>query len=180
MINLRQLTLIGIVLAAVIYRIIPHPFNFTPIIAMALFSGAKFSSKSLGLLIPLAAMLLSDVFLGLHQTMLFVYGALALIVATGFVLKKRQLASLPKGRAFTNVIVATFFSTGLFFIITNFGSWLVSDFYPKSITGLTESYLAAIPFLQNSLAGNLFFSSLFFGGFYLAEKQFLQLQESHS
>jgi hypothetical protein len=104
--------------------------------------------------------------------MIFVYGALALIVTTGFLLKKRP--------SFINVITATVFSSGLFFIISNFGSWLVSDFYPKNLTGLTESYLAAIPFLQNSIAGNLFFSSLFFGGFYLAEKQFKQLQQSHS
>jgi len=177
--NPRTLVLISFILSVAIYRVIPHPFNFTPVLAMALFSGAKFKDLKLALLLPLIAMLLSDLFLGFHQTMFFVYGALALIVFSGIYLNKKIQRKTPVKNAF-NIITASAFSSGIFFIVSNFGVWLTGNFYAKNIAGLIDCYIAAVPFLQNSIASNLFFSTLFFGGFYLAEKQFTQLQETPS
>lgn len=177
--NPRRVALISIILSVAIYRVLPHPFNFTPVLAMALFSGAKLKDVKLALLLPLIAMLLSDLFLGLHQTMLFVYTALALIVFTGIYLNKINQQKTT-GKRFSNIVIATIFCSGLFFMVSNFGVWMTTTIYTKSFSGLLECYLAAVPFLQNSMVSNLFFSSIFFGGFYLAEQQFTQLKETHS
>ncbi len=177
--NTRSIVLICIVAAAVIYRVLPHPFNFTPVIAIALFSGAKFMSRSQAILIPLIAMLISDFYLGLHTTMIFTYAALTLIVLSGIALKKINLKQFSLVKSFFLNSIATVFATGVFFIVSNFGVWATTTLYSKTAIGLLECYVAAVPFLENSLTGNLFFSSLFFGGFYLAEQQFSQLQESH-
>lgn len=161
--HLRLLTLIAAIAAAAALRLVPHPPNFTPIGAMALFSGAYLGRRGLAFVAPLAALLLSDLVLGFgYPGMSFVYFATALTVLVGWTVRNRR-AALP-------VAAAALASSVLFFIVTNFGMWLFSGFYPVTPEGLVACYVAAIPFFQNSLAGDLLYTGLLFGGFALLER----------
>ena len=165
----RLIVLAGMILAAAAARLIPHAPNFTPIAAIALFGGAQFADKRLAFFVPLAAMLLSDLVLGFHSGMTFVYGSFALIVCLGLGLRSRRAPLSIAGAALTASL--------LFFAVTNFGVWAAGMWYPRTFAGLVACYAAAVPFLQNTLAGDLFFTAVLFGGFALAERQFPLLRE---
>lgn len=158
----QVITLTLMVLAAAFSRLIPHPWNFTAIGAMALFGGAYFSSKKQSLLIPMLALFLSDLILGLHSTMLFVYAGFALIVVLGWALRKDQPA--------LKVGAFALLSSFIFFAVSNFGVWMMGAMYPKTLAGLAECYIAAVPFFGNQIAGDLFFSGVLFGGYAFAKK----------
>jgi hypothetical protein len=160
--NARILALLAAILTAAALRLIPHPPNFTPIGAMALFSGAYLGRKGLAFVAPLAAMLLSDAILGFHSGMPFVYASVALIVLIGSLVASRITAM--------TVVGAALASSVLFFIVTNFGTWLVSGMYPLTGAGLAACYIAAIPFFQNTAVGDLFYCAVLFGGFALLER----------
>ena len=160
--NARILTVLAAIVAAAAFRLVPHLPNFTPIGAMALFGGAYFGKRWLAFVAPIAAMLLSDAIIGFHSGMLFVYASVALIVLLG------QLAL--SRRTVLRVGAAALASSVLFFVITNFGTWLLSGMYPMTLSGLAACYVAAIPFFQNTVAGDLFYSALLFGGFALLER----------
>jgi len=162
MLNPRLVALITAIFIAALFRLVPHPPNFSPIAAMALFSGAYLPRRGLAFVAPLGAMLVSDAVLGFHAGMPVVYGSLALIVALGWLLSSRRTA----GR----IALAAISSSLLFYLVTNFAVWMFGDMYPKTIAGLAACYAAALPFFQNSLAGDLFFSMVLFGGFALAER----------
>ena len=150
------------VLAAAFIRLIPHAPNFAPIGAMALFGGAYLNKKT-AFLLPLAAMALSDFFIGFDSitSRLTVYGSFALIVLIGFWLRRE--------RSVGKVVLASITASVLFFIITNFGVWLAGSIYPKTLEGLVACYSAAIPFFRNTMAGDLFYSGVFFGSFELVK-----------
>ena len=150
-------------------RLLPHPANFAPITAIALFGGATFSDRRIAFALPLLAMLLSDAIIGFHDTMLFVYGSFALIVGIGITVRARQRVLPLAGAALMSSI--------LFFIITNFGSWAMGPLYPKSLAGIAECYVAAIPFFQNTLLGDAVYTAALFGGLALAEWRFPALRE---
>ena len=154
----KYFILIIIVLAAVT-RLIPHPPNFTPLIAMGLFGGAYLQSRSLAVLIPIGAMFLSDLFLGFHGTVYFVYGSFLLVTILGMILIKKI--------TIINCTVAALSSSFLFFLITNLGVWLTSSYYPKNIQGILSCYTMALPFFGNTLVGTLLYSSVMFGGYEL-------------
>jgi hypothetical protein len=160
-INARFLTITGIIIAGAALRLVPHYPNFTPIAAIALFGGAYFTNKKLAVIVPFAAMLLSDLVLGYHSTFLAVYISFALIVAIGF--------SLQKKRTVSRILIASVSSSALFFAITNFAFWATGAMYPMSLAGLGECYVAAIPFFQNTLIGDLVYTGVFFGAFELAK-----------
>jgi hypothetical protein len=143
------------VFAAAFVRLIPHPPNFAPIAAMALFGGAYFNKKSFAFAVPLAAMFLTDAIIGFHSGMWIVYLSFALIVVIGMMMLKKV--------SVINVVLASVTASLSFFVITNFGVWAFGTMYPKNITGLIECYVAAIPFIQNTLIGDLFFSGIMFG-----------------
>jgi len=165
--NARFIIITGIILFGAVMRLIPHWPNFTPIAAMALFGGAYFSKKHLAFLIPLGALLISDLILGFHQWMIAVYVSFALVVGIGFLLKQRIKVG--------TVLLATLSSSILFFIITNFAMWVGSPFYPQNFTGLIECYTLALPFFNNGIMGDVFFSTIFFGGFYLIQLKYPSL-----
>lgn len=175
----RFLVLAGLVLAAAFTRLIPHPPNFTAIGAMALFGGAYFSKKSFAFAVPLIAMFLSDIIIGFHPGMYAVYLSFILIVMIGISLsnkrKVRQNSVLP-GRV-GNIFLASVSASVLFFVITNFAMWLTGILYPKTIAGLAECFIAAIPFFHYTLFGDLFFVGILFGAFELAKVKFPQLAE---
>ena len=158
----RLIALLSAIVAAAALRLVPHPPNFAPIAAMALFSGAQLGRRPLAFVAPLAALLLSDLVLGFYAEVIFVYVSVALTVLVGWVISKRQTAIA--------VGAAAIASSLLFFLVTTFGVWLVMDYYPKTLTGLGACYAAAIPFFQNTLAGDLFYAGLLFGGFALLER----------
>ena len=166
--NIRNITIIGIILAAIISRFISHPPNFTPILAICLFGGAMIENKKLRFLIPITIMFLSDLILGMHNTILWVYGSLLLIVGIGVLFHGRiKLLS---------VILGVFASSLLFFLVTNFGVWFGSVVYPQTLSGLGVCYAAGIPFFKNTITSNLFFSGIFFVGYALLERKISALQ----
>lgn len=162
------LTFLVFVAAAI--RLIPHPPNFAPIAAIALFGGAYFDKKSFAFAVPLAAMFLTDAIIGFHSLMWIVYVSFAVIVLIGMVLLKKVSVK--------NVIAASVTASLSFFIITNFGVWAFGTMYPKNFAGLIECYIAAIPFIQNTLIGDLFYSGIMFGIYELAKSKIPVLSEA--
>ena len=165
----RFLVLSLMIFAAAFVRLLPHPPNFAPIAAMALFGGAYFTKKSFAFIVPLAAMLLTDAIIGFYDFVWIVYLSFALIVLLGiFMLKKISVK---------NIILASVSASVMFFAVTNFGVWALGTLYPKTPTGLMESYIAAIPFFQNSLIGDLFFAGIMFGVYELVKFKVPALSE---
>ena len=162
----KTLTLIAIIVAVSLYRIFPHPHNITPVMALALFAGTYFQKKWMAFAVPLVSMFLADLFLGLHNTIIFVYGAMATAVLIGFWLHNR-VSSL-------KVIGATISSSLIFFLISNFGVWFVSGYYSKSWAGLIECYTMALPFLQRSMMGDLLFSGVLFVSYWQIQKYWFE------
>jgi hypothetical protein len=158
----RLLALLAAIFAAAAMRLVPHPPNFSPIAAMALFSGAQMPRRALAFAAPFAALLLSDLVLGFYAGMNFVYFSFALTVLIGWVIASQRTPLM--------IGIAAVASSSLFFILTNFGMWAFSGFYPRTMDGLVACYVAAIPFFQNTIAGDLFYTALLFGGFALAER----------
>jgi len=154
---MNKLIIPAIIVCAAFTRLIPHPPNFTPIIAMGLFGGAYLKDRRLVFLIPLIAMIIADVFLGFHGTMIWVYGSLITISMLGILLKNRATLK--------NCAIAALGGSLLFFLITNFGVWFVSGFYERSIAGLITCYIMALPFFHNTLAGSVVYSTILFGGY---------------
>ena len=150
------------ILMGVLSRLMPHPPNFTPIMVIALFGGV-YLSKKIALAVPLAAMIISDMFIGYYEVnlMIFVYGSFLLCVILGFWLKKHKKWNTILGSSIMGGI--------LFFLITNFAVWAFTPWYAKTFSGILQCYLMALPFLKNSLMGNVFYAVLFFGIFELTE-----------
>jgi hypothetical protein len=169
MVKPRFVVLIFVILAAAASRLIPHPPNMTSLTAIALFGGAYFSDRRLAFLVPLSALLLSDLVLGFYRHMEVVYISFALIVTIGLWLQKHRTA-LP-------IVGAALGSSVLFFVLTNFGVWAFDALYPKTIEGLIACYVAAIPFFQNTLLGDLLYTAVLFGGFALLERQLPVLRD---
>lgn len=144
----------GLVLLLALSRLIPHPPNFTPLGAMAILAGAVVKDIRLGMLIPIAAMLISDALIGFHSSLLFVYGAVIMMVfVSRYLLSAYSVTKL----AMTALIVSI-----LFFLVTNFGAWLSHDMYPRTLNGLWQAYVAGIPFFRNTVLGSLFFTAISF------------------
>lgn len=155
----KHIVIILFIAVAAIFRLLPHLPNATPITAMALFSGVYFTNKKFAFIIPLLAMFLSDIFLGFSTITLFVYGAFILVGYIGIASKKMNIKTI-------------LLSSVSFFVITNFGVWLLG--YPKTIDGLLECYTLAIPFFRNSLIGDFFFAGVMYFGFEFVSKKYLK------
>lgn len=168
----RLLVLICMILAAAASRLIPHPPNMASITAVALFGGAYLTDKRLAFLVPMAALLLSDLILGLYSHMEIIYGSFALVACIGLLLRRKRTPLRIAG--------AALLSSVLFFVVTNFGVWAFGSLYPKTIAGLVTCYVAAIPFFQNTLAGDALYTAVLFGGFALAERWIPALRERAS
>jgi hypothetical protein len=170
MLNKRFLAILGITFSAAAMRLVPHPPNITPIAAMALFGGVYFAGRKTALLVPLAAMYISDLVLGFffydfgwfHGLMPFIYASFAATVCLGLLIRRRLTPLTVGGAALMGSV--------LFFFITNFGVWLVGNLYPKTLAGFLSCYVAAIPFFRNTLAGDALYTLVLFGGFALAQR----------
>ena len=142
-------------------RLLPHPANFTPVTALALFGGSRLPKKQ-AFFVPLIAMIISDI--GLHFVAgypfltgdsLFVYASLILVSVLGMWLQK--------GNSFSRFLLASISSVAIFFVVSNFGTWLTSGIYPRTLNGFVSCYIAAIPFVRSSLFGDLAWIAIFFG-----------------
>ncbi|HEX9564012.1 MAG TPA: DUF6580 family putative transport protein [Gemmatimonadaceae bacterium] len=146
-----------LILIGILARLLPHPWNASPIAAIALFSGAMLRPRW-GMLVPLAAVAASDLVLGWHVTIPFTWGSFALIGALGWWVRSRPDA----GR----ILMGTVAGSCVFFLVTNFGVWaLHPDWYPHSPAGLWQCYAAAVPFFRATLAGDLVYAAALFGGY---------------
>ncbi len=158
---------IALIALAVASRFLPVPPNFSPIISLALFSGAYLTNKKLAYIVPIAAMLISDIFLGFHYDMFAVYGSFALIIYLGTAMHKVNVKSV----AFNSLSGSV-----LFFVITNFSVWVTSGMYPHNFSGLLTCYEMAIPFFRNTVASALIYSTVMFGTYELAVRYVPSLQ----
>ena len=166
----RAALIAGIVLAAAALHIVPHPMNFAPIGALALFGGAYFSSKRAALAVPLLSLVAGDIVTGFHRLIPYVYASFLVSVAIGFWLRRKRTAP--------RVGAATLAGAFQFFVVTNFAVWVTSTgSYSKNLVGLAECYLAGVPLFWNTLAGDAFYVALLFGVMALAEKRFPSLRE---
>ena len=147
---------IGLILILTLSRIIPHPLNFTPIIAVAIMSGYFFKNVYLSFSILLISMLIADIFLGFYENMIFVYASLLLIAFIFYKISKKI--------NFKNLFIYSFSGSVIFFVISNFGVWVlqspgVSNIpYELSLSGLAECYILAIPFFPNTFLSTLIFA----------------------
>lgn len=161
--------LVSIITSIIFFRTIPHAPNFTPLGGATLLGAAFFGRKYLAILVPIAAMWLSDLLLNntLYASysegfqwgasyQIFTFAAIALTAIFGM----KWFSKITNAKIFGGAIMATV----LFFVVTNFGTWLAGTLYAKSLSGLIACYIAAIPFLLNSLVSNLLFA---FAAFYL-------------
>jgi hypothetical protein len=162
----------GFILIGAFARLIPHPANFAPIAAMALFGGVYLNKKQ-ALILPILAMIASDIFLGFDSLSmrLSVYGSFLLTVFVGFWIKNHK--------SFKNIVLASILSSILFFIITNFAVWAFGSLYLKTVDGLMQSYFFAIPFFRNTILGDLTYSGVFFGGYEFAKRLVARLSTVH-
>jgi len=145
-----------LVLIGVSLRFLPHPPNFTPILAIALFGGFYFTRK-IALILPIAAMVITDVFIGYYEIklMAIVYGSFLLCVVLGFWLKKHK--------KWYTILGSSLLAAIIFFLLTNFAVWAFTPWYAKTFSGLIQCYFMALPFFKNTLLGNLFYVTIFFG-----------------
>ncbi len=179
----RSWFLVLLSLAAATSRLVPHPMNFAPMTALALFGASAFASRRAAILVPLATLLLSDCLLqlayatgwqpyqGFYRGQWVIYACMLLTVALGFPLRGRT--SVPA------VAAATLGGSLVFFLVTNF-PWTHGpvSFYPTTLAGITESYTAALPFFRRTLAGDAVYSTLLFGSLALAEARFPSLRRT--
>ena len=151
-----------IILALSLTRLVPHPWNFSPMLAVGVFSGFYFRQFYVSVFIVIFSMFVGDLFLGFHNTMFFTYIALAISVLIGIYVKSFK---------FKEIFYSGLASSMCFFIITNFGAWLTLDMYVKDFSGLMQSYLMAIPFFQNTLISTFLYLYLLKLVFDLAVKK---------
>jgi hypothetical protein len=156
---------IGMVVLGACARLLPHPWNFTPMMAIGLFAGAYARKISTGILATMSALVLSDAIMGFYSGFWFVYAATLVPVLLGRFIRSRSGVG---------TIVATALGSSVsFFLITNFMVWATGSLYPHTSAGLTASYVAGIPFYQNQLLGDAFYTLAMFGG-YAVLSRFLQ------
>lgn len=183
-ISLRFGVISAIILVVAMSRLIPHPANFAPVGGMALFGAAYFSKRYWAFIIPIAAMWVSDLvlnnvlygqyfdhFVWFYSGSLFTYGAFIVIVLLGMLtLKKVRIL---------NLIASALGASAIFYLVSNFGVWFSSGMYPHTMAGLQTCYIAGLPFLKNTVAGDLVYSSVLFGVFEFAQYKIpaLQLQK---
>ena len=163
----KTLLIVLIILIGAFSRIIPHPPNFTAIGAISILGGIYFGKKYLAFLIPILAMLVSDFILG-YQMTISVYIAFLMIIPLGINIKSK-ISSF-------SIFKTSIYASILFFLITNFSVWLIGTLYPNNLYGLLICYTAGIPFLFNTILGNLFFCFSLFGLYeVISKKKFIYI-----
>lgn len=161
---LRVVLIAAMIVFAAVVRVVPHPWNLAPVGAMALFSGAVVRNRVMAFLLPLLALAAGDAFIGFHKLIPIVYASFLISVAIGFWLRENRTVLRLGGAVLLGALQ--------FFVITNFGVWLLLGAYAKTFIGLGACYFAGVPFFWNTLASDAAYSALLFGALYLAERAF--------
>jgi hypothetical protein len=150
---------------------VAYPWNFSPMWAICIFGAAVFAEIRVAFLVPLVIWLIGDLGIwaitgkldwAFHPNSLTVYGCYLLTAAIGLLLRRRR--SLPA------VFASGFVASVLFYLITNFGSWIALDTYPKTFAGLMACYEAGLPFFRNAIISTTFFLAILFSPLALAER----------
>jgi len=139
-------------------RLLPHPANFTPITAVAIF-GSLYLPKKYALIIPAITMLISDIFIGFYNPIIM------LSVYSGFIIASLIALGIRKNINFGTILGSVILSSIIFFLLTNAAVCFFGTIYPRNLDGLFESYKMALPFFRNSLLGDLFYTGILVGGF---------------
>lgn len=169
----KNILITALILVAAVTRLLPHPVNFGPMAAIALFAGAQFGNKKWAMLTILVAAIFSDLLVNAllysHYSLSYFVGAGTLSIYACYLLfglfgSSIKNVSVPSvgGRAIASSLI--------FFLVTNFMVWMGSGMYTPDFTGLMTSYIAALPFLQYTLAGDLIYSGVLFGAYALVVK----------
>jgi len=171
---LKKNLLLIVLFVAIIFlgRILPHPYNFTPLIAVTLLSSYSISNKFLAIIIPVVGFWLSDLFMNNHiyagyfadftvfnSGMIWTYGAIVLVALMG----SSFLNKITTGK----VVLASLSGSTIFYLISNFGVWAFSPMYAKTFAGVVQCYSLALPFYGTSLMGDLVYCALLFGAYQL-------------
>ena len=151
----RNIVIAGVIILAVLSRLVPHPPNFAPITGIALFSSKKINNRLLGVFLPITPLFISDLFIGISFINIFVYICFIIIYFIGSVSKKIDIKTV-------------FLSSVVFFVLSNLGVWYLA--YPKNIEGLITCFTLAVPFFINTILGDLFYSFILFKSYKVAEK----------
>lgn len=151
----RSLLILGFIILGILSRFLPHPPNFTALNSIALLSVSALGHLGLSFFVVLSTMFLSDMVIGLHPTLSFVYFSFGCIILMGHWLRLGN-------HTYKRLPLFCIASSLLFFIITNFGVWLIDPLYPKTYSGLMVCYLAAVPFLVNQILGDVFYGMVLF------------------
>lgn len=169
----KKLLLIILFIAIIFFgRVLPHPYNFTPLIAVTLLSSYAISNRIIAVIVPLLGFWLSDLFMNnviyagyysdftiFSSGMFWTYGAIVLVGLMG--------SSFIKKISSGKIVLASLSGSTIFYLISNFGVWAFSPMYAKSIAGLIQCYSLALPFYGSSLIGDLLYSSVLFGAYQL-------------
>jgi hypothetical protein len=175
-----RIALVLVILAA-LTRLLPHPPNFTPIAAIGLFGAAYFERRWLALIVPFGALFLTDLFLNnviyssyytgfTWVTSWWIYAAFTLVMVVGWIMLRTQVSPV-------RVVTASLTASALFFLVSNASTWAETPLYPKTFAGLMTCYAAGVPFVGNTILGDLFFSAALFGGYAWATRQKLAYSE---
>ncbi len=151
---MNKYTIIGILAIGFLSRLIPHMWNFTPVLALALFAGIHLPKKQM-FIVPLVLMLMADVILGIYPSILFTWVAVLGSVCVGLLLREN--------RTLLKLTLGGFGAALVFFFISNLGVWVYQ--YPKTWAGLVNCYMLAIPFFRNTLLSTICYSIVLIGGY---------------
>jgi hypothetical protein len=161
---------VGMVILGAAARLLPHPWNFTPLMAIGLFAGSKSQKTSTGIVVTLFALVLSDAVMGFYSGFWYVYAAGLVPVLLGRLIRDRKGAG---------AIVATAAASSLsFFLITNFMVWATGQWYPHTAAGLSACYVAGLPFYQNQVMGDALYTVAIFGGYAAISRFFQPLRQA--
>jgi len=148
---------LSLIIIGILFRFIPHAANFTPVAAIALFAGVYLNKKQ-ALVVPLILMVASDLFLGMHNVVIFTWGSFALVTLLGLWAKNHK--------TFLGIVSISVASSILFYVITNFGVWAMG-WYPQTAKGLLDCYILGLPFLRVFSVATLVYTVVFFGAYEL-------------
>lgn len=158
----EMMSFLVLVSIGILSRLIPHPWNFTGITAMAIFSGLVFKNSKYFVLAPMVALFISDLIIGFHNTMIFTYLGFSVVGFLSLLTFNHSSFSKIEGKAKSYGLYGALSLVGslLFFLISNFGVWFSSAMYEKSFLGLTQCLVAGLPFLENQITGDLFYTAV--------------------
>jgi hypothetical protein len=179
----RFSVLATIIVTVAFSRVLPHPVNFSPLLAIALFGAAHFDWKYAGILVPIVATWLSDLYINnviyasqgfawFYEGCYWQYGAYFLVGLLGLGLLRSRINV-------TRTALSVVLASAIFFLASNFGVWATSSLYPQTGAGLTACYAAGLAYLQGTVVGTALYSTVLFGGYYFIQRQNNALKAAH-